>query len=68
MAWTGSLVLVGFGEQEEQERSRWEGSAIIPSTLCRRGLSENVMRASPSSWAKVGLKNLQDGAKSSSLA
>lgn len=65
--WTGSLVLVGLGEQGRGEDQR-EGIAFIPSTLCRRGLSKNIMRASPSSWAKVGPKNLQGGGKSGSLA
>lgn len=44
---------------------------VLPSSLsplCRKGLSKNAMRASPSSLAKVGLKDMQDGGKLGSLA
>lgn len=66
--WRGSVVLVGFGEAGER---RGPGRKVLPSSLAslhRRGLSENMTRASPSSWAKAGLKNLQDRGKSCSLA
>lgn len=44
---------------------------VLPSslaTLCGRGLSKNTTRASPGSWAEVGLKNVQDRGKLGRLA
>lgn len=66
--WRGSVLLVGFGEAGER---RGPDGKVLPSSLAslhRRGLSENMTRASPSSWAKAELKNLRDRGKSHSLA